>query len=614
MSQSAKMKYFSQITSWSMYLLLIIAPVFFLPFTQDYVEINKQLLLVISVIILFLVYAGRIINKKELIINATPLDIPFILLFLLSLVSTIVESSYKMGAILSLNGPMNLGLICLLYILVVQLKNERSNTKVTTAIIVGAVLLSFYTLIGSTGIVANYSQNDIILKNIAFSPIGSPYIAALFLISVITMIVVKIVIQVKSPPDINKKQQLLVSTFVLLLIIAATTLLLSYFLKTSVVVLPLNAGIEIMLDVWKRIPNLLLGIGPGNFVTAFSIGRPVWLNTGQFWNVSFNGSTSYIMTLGTELGLGSIILFFSIIFLTIKSEFKKIKSIAVIFALFIALSLVHIVGISNTAMLSIFIIVIASIVPKHELINIKITRKNSPLYLVPACIVIICIGTGYTFGRIYIAEIIYKNALNEIVNNNGQQAYTKQAQAIRVNKYVDKYHRTFSQINLALANSLSANTNLSDEDKQRMPRLIQQSIDETSITIALSPTNPENWQNRATVYGSIAKNIPGSEKFAINAYKALIELTPGNPQSLFLLGRFYYSSGKSDAAIEQFEKAIKLKPNWANAHYNLAAVYIQSKEYQKAQTELEQTLILLPKNSSEAKRVKNEIKTLTTQK
>jgi cytochrome c-type biogenesis protein CcmH/NrfG len=47
-----------------------------------------------------------------------------------------------------------------------------------------------------------------------------------------------------------------------------------------------------------------------------------------------------------------------------------------------------------------------------------------------------------------------------------------------------------------------------------------------------------------------------------------------------------------------FSQAIALKPDWANAHYNLAWSLYQQKNYQQAATEMQTVLNLLPNKES----------------
>jgi len=57
----------------------------------------------------------------------------------------------------------------------------------------------------------------------------------------------------------------------------------------------------------------------------------------------------------------------------------------------------------------------------------------------------------------------------------------------------------------------------------------------------------------------------------------------------------YENSDQVDSAIESFEKAIKLKPDFAAAHYELAVLYVTIDEPQLATEQYEILLRLNPK-------------------
>lgn len=68
----------------------------------------------------------------------------------------------------------------------------------------------------------------------------------------------------------------------------------------------------------------------------------------------------------------------------------------------------------------------------------------------------------------------------------------------------------------------------------------------------------------------------GEESKAIEEYKEAVELDPYLVYAYFRLG-ILYARDRNPVAIEYFTKAIKVRPDYAAAHQNLAACYILSK-------------------------------------
>ncbi len=73
------------------------------------------------------------------------------------------------------------------------------------------------------------------------------------------------------------------------------------------------------------------------------------------------------------------------------------------------------------------------------------------------------------------------------------------------------------------------------------------------------------------------------------------------------LGGFYFSLGKYDQAIRFFQDAANLKPEYANAYYNLAAAYKEQKKYQEAYSALLNTLNLVPYDSQDYQKAKSDL-------
>ena len=66
----------------------------------------------------------------------------------------------------------------------------------------------------------------------------------------------------------------------------------------------------------------------------------------------------------------------------------------------------------------------------------------------------------------------------------------------------------------------------------------------------------------------ILRETEGRTSDAISAYKKSIARKPGFPPSRFRLGRLYEQTGKLDAAVEQYAKALRIDPSMRNPKRN----------------------------------------------
>jgi hypothetical protein len=230
--------------------------------------------------------------------------------------------------------------------------------------------------------------------------------------------------------------------------------------------------------------------------------------------------------------------------------------------------------------------------------------------IVATVIIIILIPALYFSGRVIAADLTYKNALDAISGNLGTPAYNLLISAINLNPYMEAYHLTYSQLNLALANSIAGKGDLTETDRNTISQLIQQAIREGKAAIALNPGKVTNWENLAVLYRNLINFAQGADQWAIAASTQSVALSPTDPNLRLSLGRLYFSLADYDNAVLFFNQAAALKPDWPNAHYNLAAALKEKKNLSSAVTELQTTLSLLPSNSADAAQLKNELDSL----
>jgi len=165
------------------------------------------------------------------------------------------------------------------------------------------------------------------------------------------------------------------------------------------------------------------------------------------------------------------------------------------------------------------------------------------------------------------------DSLNQAKRNNGQTIYNLQRQALIDFPYRSDYYRIFSQVNLALANSLASSvpqgSNAPTSMQQTITQLLQQSIANGRTAIALAPMTSVNWENLSQVYRSLIGVGQNAGQFAVATLNQAILLDPQNPILRVELGGVYFQLQQYDAAQTQFQAAISLKPDFANAYYNL---------------------------------------------
>jgi len=128
--------------------------------------------------------------------------------------------------------------------------------------------------------------------------------------------------------------------------------------------------------------------------------------------------------------------------------------------------------------------------------------------------------------------------------------------------------------------------------------------------VALNPQNANNWTNLALIYRQLINFAEGAENWALASYQQAIALDPFDPQLRISLGGIYFSLANWDEAVNQFQLAVQIKPDFANGHYNLSAAYREKGDFEKAVNAMESALSLVPADSADYQKASEELEAL----
>src|SRR6185312_7338169 len=112
------------------------------------------------------------------------------------------------------------------------------------------------------------------------------------------------------------------------------------------------------------------------------------------------------------------------------------------------------------------------------------------------------------------------------------------------------------------------------------------------------------------IYRNIAGVAQNSLTYSLSAYSQAIQLDPINPALRMSVGGIYYGVKNYNLAIRFFSDAANLKPDYANAYYNLAIAYQQTNDLQDAFLVAQQAATLLQQNNPNSADYKTAAKLL----
>lgn len=578
-----------------MIIALGILPVFFLPFTQDYYDTNKWILLAGTSLFLFFLWGLQAALTGSLPWNKSALVKSLGILVLASLVS-LVFSPNKTESILT---PFGLGTFLSLFLLA-SVGSAFLDEK--ARIILRWALMTTVSLSGLLAIYQFFGLGKILFP---WTPVGTD-------VGLMTVLLITLPVLIRE--TFHRKHAghdtHMIVALVMSIACGGGLILTAYQVlgKWGTTTLPFWVNWEILLENYKNLKQLMVGVGAQNFLGAFTAGRPATINMTGLWNTRFVVGSSMLFHMATVQGLVGLV--GVVWFLT------RLRNPILLLG---ALSLVFLPP--SFPALVVIVTILMLIEPVH-IVHTKLPHKKIIRYAVVLILFLIFATTIYGFGRAASAEFAFGKSLAAFDKREGTNAYNLQIQAITLNPNVARFHMAYAQTNLALANAISGSASISatkeqlDKDRQTTTQLIQQAIREAKIAIGLAPTNILAWENIASVYQTLAGVAQGADQWTIAAYQQAMQLDPTNPTIRLRLGGAYVGQQKFDEAIASYNAAASLKPDYANVYYNMGFAYREQKKYlQASQALLEALKYVTPGSADEgqAKKELNEVTELLTE-
>jgi tetratricopeptide (TPR) repeat protein len=636
---------------------LVLLPILFLASTTDAFVLPKQIALSVAIGVFSLLFAVKTVAEGKLRIRTSPFDVAVAILVVASFLSAILSVN-RFDALIAFVPFFFIGI---LYFAIVNLvKKERQLLLILSCLTTGAVLSSILTIFSFFQVYPlpfEYTHVSF------FTTFGSLLDQALYLAIVLPITGYFVYAfsanlrtsssDVSHTPFTTAAQERKHSTSVLLFSVAFVIILIAlgltiYMLTTSQkpLILPFEAGLQTGLSAISQgsgnvVKNVFLGSGFGTFLADFTRFKPATFNSNPtLWSFVFFRSSSFALELLATTGLLGFGAFLYLVFRIFKTKsFFLPLTVAVLAAFLMPFSFT--IMTLFFVLLAIFAVVLIhahpdkysesefylvalkkglfALKPEGERVHLDDSEKRYSRILPVAFLLIVLAVVGiplFYAGRLVASDLIFQRSLIAASQNNGLETYNLQNSAIQVFPYRDVYRRSFSQTNLALANSLARSIGENQEAspsaqlQQNITTLIQQSINEGRAAVAISPMTTFNWNNLSSIYRSLIGFGENADSFALATAQQAIALDPNNPQQYIELGGLLYQLQQYEEAIRQFQIAINLKPDYANAYYNLGHAYEENGNFENAIAAYQAVSNLVKDDKENKEKIDAEIKAL----
>jgi len=573
----------------SLYLLVFLMPIFFLPFTDSPVYSNKQLLLTSICFLVSILWLVKIIKtgKINLVLDKVSFAVLFFLVVLaISTFFSIARNQSFWGTDFEADTLFNFILYGLTFFLFANLIPKKEVFKIIKVFILSSGILALLFLIQR-------------ITGLMF-PVGSVQALSLFLGGAF-VILIFIFINIKSVSRTEKIfgwitgfllfiSTLLIGFWLVWLGMAFTTVMMfwlklkyfgpkskiglrDYLLSLIILVitlififtkLPLGNILKVApevsltyglsIDIGKRtlgegFKNLIIGSGPATFIYKYRLYRPQGINLTEFWQMGFAQGRSVLTTLLTTSGLLGILagLFLMGVFFY-QGFFKysgKLDTIIPFISGFYFLVLWIFYSFNPLLMFSGFLMIGLHSASTAKARNFSLLNPPQKVFftMLGAIILMVVLVAGfYIYVQKYDAALNFAEGLSVLSREEPDldKAIADIDKAGNLAKNNDKYFRNLSQLFLLKINQVLNNQNLSQEEKQEELEInISHCQKAIQRAIGVDSKNILNRIQSGNIYENLILLINSAERLAIDGYRNAEKLDPQNPQIPFNLGRTY---------------------------------------------------------------------------
>lgn len=359
-------KIFLRIAKTLIYLLTFLLPIFFLPWTSNILDFNKQALLSILIFLALIFWLIKNLTSNKVEINSSSLNFPVIILFLAIVVSTIF-SLWPYGSFWGLPLPVSQSLLSLLgfsifYFLIANLFKKDEIIFLFLTLFFSSFLASVFFIfqffgkfflpfdftkvnsfntIGTLNSLAVYNAILLVLilpllflvkrvfkiiLGIFFLVLLIPLFLINFKIAWLVFLIGLAVLFAFGAANLKKIGGSSFVTLTMILLAIALLFILFRFPLPGLPATPLEVSPtqKAEMKILSQLPlkSWFLGSGPGTFIFNWSRYKSADLNQSIFWAIRFGNGASEILDRIITTGIFGILAFFFLIFLSFKKGFQ----------------------------------------------------------------------------------------------------------------------------------------------------------------------------------------------------------------------------------------------------------------------------------------------------
>ncbi len=611
---------------WSLLALTFLLPLFFLPWTAETSELNKQLLLFIGTSVAALAWLGKMLAERRFEYRRSVVNV----IVLLYLAVYGLSSWASTNTYLSLSGDFGqeqsgfftmLALVILYFVVANNVRTEKMIKWMLGTMVLGGFFVGLIGLLQGLGL---YILPFQFTRTGTFNTIGTSAALGIYMAFIVALISGALLYGhgqkgSRGKVDVAIKIFMVVTAVLALFLVAAldywpitvallvsSALVIAYaFLHAQSlnglggIFLPIASVIVCLMLILVRFPvalgfpaevmpswgastNITLktlsehpffGSGPGTFVFDYAKHRSASVNSTAFWNIRFDRASTNFMTMLATIGLLGALSWLMVPLVLLGSATRKLlKSdertwhiLIGMFSSWFLLTLARFLYSSTMSLEFMFWVMMAMlvVVHKHDFFSVRFER--SPRAAMGLSFLFI-LGLVFTLSGLFVEGQRYA----------AEVAYTKAIQADQNDTDTDDVIQALVDAgnlnprndvyvrNLSLALLLKANEILNE------PMGLEKGQDESDEDFQARQ------RNEASKRLQEASSLTAS---AVNTARRATDMNPANVANWTVLASVYrdlmgITDGADKWAEESYQQAIEREPNNAVLHTELGKIYV----------------------------------------
>lgn len=622
---------FKQISLVSVLTIGVLSTLLLIPVTDSFVEHTKFYTLLFGALVVMALFVVKTFKERAIRVSVSPVAGSLVLFALAATASTFFTADYPVEGLLGLGGVfISTALIAIFGGNILPRGITNKFLYVLSGSSVALTILSILQMIGfGPAQLINKLIGASLPTTMAFNVAGSPFIA----LQIVGLTLLTVVAHVVSTKKLSKFFAVTLPILVIGTGLFAWSILPGK--PTSITLPSFTASWSIMLDTIRAPKSALIGAGVSSYRNAYQIFKPVWLNGTENWAISFTQAANMPLTLVTTMGILGLIAWLMVVVKFLKFHKNSLVGSKSIGVFILGSFLLNLLLPFNTIMLTLQAIALACLVAnekhrlpllqmqtlrfkmlnKPEAINLKKKPINIPLYLGTGIAMAVVLGTGYLATRSLQAFMLMSQSTRAIAENDAVKAYELQQKAVSLNPYYDVFRRRYSATSALIGISLSNKADITEDEKQQVSSLLQQSVTQARAATTLDGAESQNWSNLAQIYSNLIGVSDDAINWTVQSYVTAIETNQNDPFLRLDLAAVFVGQEAYQEALNIYDQAIQLKADIPISHYRRGEllVLVQTPEaLREARLSFQRALVLLPADSEDYIAVSEQISELET--